>query len=409
MKNLTITLLLLVSIAANAQIKVVGYLPTYRWDKLAVLDYDHLTHVCAAFANPDDQGNLSFEKDLTGFVSTVHNNGASAIISIGGGGDYSWGDKYKVYEKLFETPTSRTAFITKIMAFVRVNKLDGVDNDLEGKALELANYNVFSQELADSLHAAGLEFSAALGVGGQWGVDLLTPETMQSYDFIMTMSYGGVGSWNWKEKPDDATYDAMVEDVNHLINKGYDKTKSLGGIPFYTVEFPATEQSSYWQYNVSSCETYFKYSKEDPWNKDTLYSSDGNPIYLNSLKTYYKKLDVAITNNSGFMIWELGQDCFDGGKSIMGYLGKHMDENGVQLDVSALLRLIDIDQSSDDLKISTNGIGVKNISIFSHTEEVVYTGKKKNVKISKRELGTGDFVIQILLADNKVLNKEIKL
>lgn len=406
MKNLLATILLLSSVITNAQIKVVGYLPTYRWDKLALLDYKHLTHVCAAFANPDDNGNLSFGKDLGEFVATVHSKGASAIISIGGGGDYSWGDKYKVYEKLFETPESRTDFITKIMAYVRVNKLDGVDNDLEGKALELANYNVFSQELADSLHASGLEFSAALGVGGQWGVDLLSMETMEKYDFIMTMSYGGVGSWNWSQKPDDGTYDEMVKDINHITGKGYDKTRTLGGIPFYTVEFPAKEQSSYWQYNASSCDTYSKYAKQDPWNQDTLTSSEGNPIYLNSLATYYKKLDVAIENNSGFMIWEVGQDCFDGGKSIMGYLGKYLDEKNVQMDVSALLRHVSIDSDSEELKIQTQGLGVKEISILDSAGIEISTSKKRSLKVVKSKVGKGKFKAVIKLGVNKVIEKE---
>ena len=33
--------------------KVVGYLPDYRWNFLNDIDYSKLTHVFAAFGNPD--------------------------------------------------------------------------------------------------------------------------------------------------------------------------------------------------------------------------------------------------------------------------------------------------------------------------------------------------------------------
>ena len=78
---------------------------------------------------------------------------------------YSWGEKYKIYERLIATPESRKAFIESIITFLKKYNLDGLDNDMEGKALELKNYNVFSQELADAVHNENIEYSAALGVG----------------------------------------------------------------------------------------------------------------------------------------------------------------------------------------------------------------------------------------------------
>ncbi len=385
-----------------SQIKVIGYLPTYRWEKLRFLDYDHMTHLCAAFANPDDSGNLMFEKDLNVFVSFVRSKGVSALISIGGGGDFSWGDKHKVYKELLKTQDSRTAFVHKIMNFVREYNLDGVDNDMEGYALELENYNVFSQELGDSLHAQGYEFTAALGVGGQWGVDLLAPETMERYDFIMTMSYGGVGSWNWKEKPDDGTYEKMVKDVNYLISKGYDSTKCVGGVPFYATEFPATEQTSYWMYNISNCDVYEKYAKQQPWNKDTVYSSQGHPIYINSIETLKKKLDFGISKGSGIMIWEVGQDCFSGANVIMEHLGNHMDDLGINLDVSGLSRHVKIIKKGDEVNFEVGKIGVQSIRILLGSEELFSTRKSK-FKVGPEFQKKGS-VVEIELSQNKIIS-----
>lgn len=329
--KLAIVLFILCSNYAHAGIKIVGYLPTYRWNKLEQLDFKHLSHVCAAFANPDESGNMYIEQDLNYFVDICHKNNTKAMVSICGGGEYSWGEKYTIYEQLIETPKSRTKFISKIMKFMLENKLDGLDNDMEGKALKLANYNVFSQELADSLHAHNLEFSAALGVGGQWGVDLLTKETIQKYDFIMTMSYGGVGEWNWEQKPDEASFLQYQKDINYLIKLGMQKEKAIGGIPFYYVEYPSNQQENYHLFNKSICDLYNTQPNTLTQKQDTIKLANGNIIYQNTTATYLKKVDVAIQNNSGLMIWELGQDCFDE-KSIFQIIVEYLDKKGVQIE-----------------------------------------------------------------------------
>ena len=409
MKKLTTLLLTLSFFLSFAQIRVVGYLPTYRWDKLSQLDYDHMSHVGAAFINPDAEGNMIFTADMNQFVKTAHQNNCLAEVSFCGGGDYSWGEKYKVYEKLIETPESRKAFIKKIISFLKQYNLDGLDNDMEGKALELKNYNVFSQELADAIHAEGLEYSAALGVGGQWGIALLSDETMLKHDFIMTMSYGGVGSWNWKERPNAATYDKMLKDVNHLINRGLPKEKAIGGIPFYFTEFPLTEQTSYSQSNGVNCDLYTNpfYNKQDPWHNDTLVSETGNPIYINSIPTYYKKVDVAIANNSGFMIWEVGQDCFSG-PSIMDSLGVYMDSKNVKLNVQALERLVIVSQSKKGLSIKCKDINPSKIIISKEGKEI-HVSEEKNFKVDATKWKKGEYLITIILRENKTITKPFKI
>ena len=405
MKTLITTLLTLTLLTSFAQIRVVGYLPTYRWDKLSQLDYNHMSHVGAAFINPDTEGNILFDKDMMQFVKTVHQNNCLAEVSICGGGDYSWGDKYKVYEKLIATPESRKAFIKKIISFLKQHNLDGLDNDMEGKALELKNYNIFSQELADAIHKEGLEYSAALGVGGQWGIGLLSDKTMLKHDFIMTMSYGGVGSWNWKQKPDDGTYEKMLKDVNHLIGRGLPKEKAIGGVPFYYTEFPLTQQTSYSKYNGTNCEIYSNpnYMKQNPWQNDTIYSTEGNPIYINSIPTYYKKIDVAIENNSGLMIWEVAQDCFSG-PSIMDSLASYMDSKNVKLNVNALSRLVTVNHSKKGLKVSCKDINPSKIIISKEGEEV-YSSDVKNFKVDAIEWEKGEYLIRLSLGHNKEISK----
>lgn len=81
--------------------KVVAYLPDYRFSILNNVDYSKTTHVLAAFGNPDSSGVLSFSQNIDAFATAVHKGGAKAMLSIGGGSDYSWGNNYHVYEYLF--------------------------------------------------------------------------------------------------------------------------------------------------------------------------------------------------------------------------------------------------------------------------------------------------------------------
>lgn len=409
MKKILLLLCVLSTVFSIAQIRVVGYLPSYRWNVLNDLHYSHMTHVGAAFINPDEEGNILFNQDMTQFVKTVHKNNCLAIVSFCGGGGYSWGDKYKVYEKLIETPESRKAFIKKLIAFLKLHNLDGIDNDMEGKAIELKNYNIFSQELADAVHEEGLEYTAALGVRGQWGAGNLSPETLIKHDFIMTMSYGGVGHWNWKEKPDGGTYEVMKQDVKTLIDRGVPKEKVIGGIPFYYTEFPKKEQTNYNQFNGMNCDILSnpQYSSQDPWHNDTITSITGNPIYINSINTYYKKIDLAIKNNSGIMIWEVGQDCFTG-PSIMDSIGTYLDSKKIKLNVESLSRLVEINQTKKGLKINYKEINPIKTTILKDGKPI-FSSKEKSLKIDSNEWQKEEYTLHLKLSHNKELTKKFKL
>lgn len=312
--------------------KAVAYIPAYRMSNLSDINYDMITHVMAAFANPDETGTLSFSGDITTFVSTVHNNGAKAIVSIGGGGDYSWGNKVSIYEDLFKTQQSRTAFIHKIMNYIRTYNLDGLDNDIEGNALALSNFNVFTQELGDSLHAANLEYSAAIGVGGSWGVNYWDDNSLSKLDFIMTMSYGGVGNWNWNTKNDDHTYAKMKSDMEYFtITKNMNPEKIVGGIPFYAVEFPSSAQQNYNDYHKTICSIYNdpQFDAQNPFHSDTLTTTGGNTVYINSIETIQRKIDYCDEFGGGIMIWEIGQDCYDGSVSLQDSMYAYISANKV--------------------------------------------------------------------------------
>ncbi len=296
--------------------KIVAYLPDYRWSYVNSIDYSKTTHVVAAFLNPDSSGTLTFGQNIDNLFTAAHAGGAKAMIALGGGNDYSWGNDHHTYEYLF-TPANRTTFVIKIMDYVRLHQLDGIDLDIEGFALQLPNYNVFAQELADSLHLAGHTICGAYATG-TWA-NYVNNTTLQKLDFITTMSYGGVGDWNWNVPSDQAPISLLQSDITFWKTRGVPSTKILGGLPFYAVEFPPTIQPFYWPYHPTLCSIYTgsHYTSQKPLKNDLVFAANGDAVYLNSLTTLRKKVKYTAAYAGGIMIWEIGGDCYSGSLNVL--------------------------------------------------------------------------------------------
>ena len=412
MKILLFTLSISLSLGISAQnFKGVAYLPTYRMAHIDEINYGLITHVMASFVNPDPKGNMSFSSDIDYFVNQVHSHNAKAIISIGGGGDYSWGDKVIIYEDLLKTPQTRTGFIKKIMRYLKDHKVDGLDNDIEGNALALPTFNIFSQELGDSIHAAGLEYSAAIGIGGSWGLNYWKEETLNKLDFIMTMSYGGVGSWNWSTKEDGHTYQKMKSDMEFLtITSNIPKEKVLGGIPFYSVEFPNTPQENYNSYMKTICEIYNdpQFNSQNPIHSDTLTTSEGHPVYINSLETFKKKMDYCNEFGGGIMIWEAGQDCFDGSINLMDSMFAYKQIKSLGLDNTTNFNIsIYPNPAEKNITIKSDINDPFTYEIYNTKGIIVKRGNTTIINIPK--LSAGIYFIKISYSESKFKSIEFSV
>ena len=65
--------------------RLVGYLPYYQFNRADEIDFEKLTHLCLAFANPDADGNLSIGgRDIDPIVEIAHEAGITAVIQPGG-------------------------------------------------------------------------------------------------------------------------------------------------------------------------------------------------------------------------------------------------------------------------------------------------------------------------------------
>lgn len=401
MKKL-ILLLIFLQISISAEFVVGGYVPTYRWAVLDKLDYKYITHLFASFANPDSTGKIFIGADIDDFVRKCHENDVKAMVSIGGGGDYSWGDDYKIYEKFIDD-TARTWFVSQWMNYVRLHDLDGIDVDLEGYALKLANYNVFVQELADSLHGAGLEVTAASGIDD---ATYISDATAQKYDFIMTMSYGGIGSWNWNKPQHPSTFDKFSDDIQYWINRGLDQSKVVGGVPFYGVEFPFTSQTSYgsFHHTFSTLYTESEYREQDPFNHDTIFSAEDHPIYLNSFRTLKEKIAYADSAAGGFMIWEIGQDSYSSGPRMTDSLWAFMDDNNIGDPKVAVYDIggIGVAPSSISYDMFAKGNRLK---VYDVSGRLIFNSSQAK-KSDLNKLSSGIYLLRAIKKSGKVIERK---
>lgn len=328
MKSICITLFLFFTSICADGVYIIGYVPPYRISALDKMDISALTHVIAAFANPDSSGAMSCPIDLASFSEKVKAGGSSPVISIGGGGSYSWGVDTTIYSHLY-ADSNRTMFVEKLVAYAKEFEVSGIDVDIEGTPLMHPLYDLFVQELADSLHANGLEIYSAFGVGAYAGASYVDDETLVKFDIIGTMSYGGVGNWNWQKQEDQATVSRFKSDVQYFIDRGVDPRKIAGGVPFYSVGYPNEKQSNYSIYFHTLEQLYNDefYKEQDPFYVDTLINSDGNPEYCNSFPTTKEKIEYMHGLQGGIMIWELGQDNYSGnGPRMLDSMSAYINE-----------------------------------------------------------------------------------
>lgn len=293
----TLCIVCATQLTSHAQFKVVGYL--VNWSGFIsganAVDYTKVTHINIAFINPDATGNLSPTTDL-GTVSTIiHNNNAKVLASIGGanGNKANW-------SAVMANATSRTAFISNLMAMVATYNLDGIDVDIEGDLLDgntitNAQYASFIAELQTALHGQNKLMTAALGT---WFGGRISDTTAQQFDWINAMAYDAYGTWTGPGQ--HSPYTLAVNDLSYWNNKGVDKDHLVLGIPSYGYVWGNTN------YSIAYNALVGQYPRAA--NQDSITPAPGQSIYHNGVATIKEKTSLAITNASGIMMWTLQND-----------------------------------------------------------------------------------------------------
>ena len=275
--------------------RVVGYLPSYRFDSNEKIDYCKLTHLNLAFANPGSNGKLIIN-DFSGVVVRARNenNNIKIYISIGGG--YLTDEQASIWSNSIDIKDNRPIIINEIVSFVVDNSLDGVDVDLEWQYVT-SGYSDFVIELKSALSTKGKSMTAALP--GTTKFDNITEEALQTFDFINIMAYDFTGPWNPTASGQHSSYNNAVESINFWKNTGVSQSKLTLGVPFYGYDF-----------SNSSNVTSFTFGQMISTNNSYSEIDNVGMKYYNGRPTIKSKVKLASEQVSGIMIWELGQDSF---------------------------------------------------------------------------------------------------
>lgn len=307
---LIITLFSFLKLSAQTnQFRIIGYVPNWIDVNTFALDFDYtkVTHLNFAFQNPDANGNLyESNSGLTTLVTKAHQHNVKVLVSIGGGS--AAGDPVKTnYQNQIKTSEKRAAFISRILAYLVKYKLDGLDVDEEGPAIN-ANYGAFIKQLADSLKPKGYLLTAAVG----WGAENIPNSAFQYFDFINLMSYDLTGSWDMNNPGQHSPYWYAEKMIADYKKRGVKKEQICLGVPFYGYGF--YKKSGYQAYN----DILINYP--DAWNKDQV----GDTIFYNGINTIKIKTELAFTEAAGIMIWELSLDT-KGEKSLLNVISGTAD------------------------------------------------------------------------------------
>ena len=275
--------------------RVVGYLPSYRFDSNEKIDYCKLTHLNLAFANPGSNGKLIIN-DFSGVVVRARNENSNIKIYISIGGGYLTDEQALTWSNSIDIKDNRPIIINEIVNFVVDNSLDGVDVDLEWQYVT-SGYSDFVIELKSALSTNGKSMTAALP--GTTKFDNITEEALQTFDFINIMAYDFTGPWNPTASGQHSSYNNAVESINFWKNTGVSQSKLTLGVPFYGYDF-----------SNSSNVTSFTFGQMVSTNNSYSEIDNVGMKYYNGRPTIKSKVKLASEQVSGIMIWELGQDSF---------------------------------------------------------------------------------------------------
>lgn len=335
-------LLLSVTVASSQSVKVVGYLPTYRFSWLADIEFERVTHVNISFANPDSSGQISFgTTNIWPAVDMAHQHGCKVFVSLAGGYLTPAQDETWNYLTL---PANRPAFIQKIVQYVQANDFDGVDIDLEWQYVK-PWYSPFILELKAALQPRGIQLTAALP--GEYRYPAITNAALAAFDWINMMIYDLTGPWAPDQPGPHSPYSWTVECVQYWKSQGVPGSKLTLGVPFYGYNFGVSPVGSF---------TFRGIVNQDPANA---YLDQSGMKYWNGIPTIQDKTLLALQEVSGVMIWELGQDAFGGisNLSLLTAIDQVIDENTSSLAAAANpgIRLVPV-PATDFIHVNTDGL-----------------------------------------------------
>jgi GH18 family chitinase len=373
-------------------LKIIGYLPTYRFSSLNDIELERLTHLNIAFANPDVNGYLvTNDVPIDQVVQKAHVANLDVFISLAGGASQlaTW--------EFWLAKENRSFFINNIVNYTKQYDLQGVDVDLEWGTVN-DDYSGFVLELKDSLDQYNLLMTAALP--GIYRYPEVTDEALAAFEWVNLMVYDLTGPWLPSNPGPHSPYSFVINSIDYWLEKGLEKERMTLGVPFYGYDF--TNQN-----NVNSV-TFAQMVNENQANAQL---DQVGEIYYNGLPTITEKTILAKSELAGIMIWELGQDYF-GKYSLL----RRIDETMNDFKVTASLETSDLNEIavfpnpvSDNLQVDLGSLQNIKVTLYSTTSSVLLTQVNNFESVISIEMGNYSKGIYFLSVENEVDNKVFKL
>jgi chitinase len=254
-----------------------------------------LTDLNLAFFNPDANGQIAENAQLSAVIAAAHQSKLRVYLSFGGGGGPAFLKELIAGEK-------GTKLAHTIADFAAANGFDGVDVDLENDLIT-DQYGAFVAKLSAALKAKKLLMTAALA---SWNANIISNATLGLYDYINIMSYDKTGPWDLSMPGQHSPFEMAEADFNYFsVSRGIPANKLLIGLPFYGYGFGGAAPASNTYKEIVQA-----YAGAE--NKDLVELADGGKIYYNGIPTIKQKCAFAKSHQAaGVMIWEIQQDSKD--------------------------------------------------------------------------------------------------
>ncbi len=283
-----------VSNAQTCELYIGGYIPYYR--SSASVDYTKLSHVFYAFASTSPEGILTVSNEAEFETFKTASIGKQRFLSLGGGGDNSFGP-------MASSSQSISTLAQNCVAFCKANDLEGIDVDWEGitTPADSVKFGNFVRELGAQLHGKDLKLVITIGFGS-WSGDHYNLGAIKNADWIQLMVYDQTGTWGDSPYGNHASYQHMLDAIDYWTNRGYtDLSKMVIGMPFYGYRFNSDSGGN------ATAVTYEQIVTDNP-NLNCDIDEVGLTVFNGPTTIREKVLYVKEHGLKGVMIWELGQD-----------------------------------------------------------------------------------------------------
>mgnify|MGYP001038433129 CR=1 FL=1 len=334
-----ILLFIIFSLSLSFGQRVVAYYPYWMQSEFPPekIDLDVVTHVIHSFGWPDKEGNILSYSGMfnSGMSDIIHAEDRTFLLSLGG-----WGN-HEGFPVVAASADLRKTFINNLIKVCEDNGYDGVDLDWEfpESATDRTNLNLLVMDMDSMFNAYNPDWLITMAVTtanwfGQWH-DF---NTLKQYiDFFNAMTYGMHGTWTSHNGHNSPLYQSPANDpegschtgINYLtIYRGIPKSQINMGVPFWGLEFNATEINGSFTGDIKDV----RYTEipsligngwTRKWDEDALV-----PYLVNDEKTKILTYDdpesmrlkseyVIEKELGGMMIWALGYDQINNGQELI--------------------------------------------------------------------------------------------